>query len=90
MLSRYRAEWIAYVNSRWARWIFLASSAAIVVASYVFWAMLGFGSEGGTGSGAKVIGILSLVIAVPVIIVFNLALALLWALGASLIRSRAS
>jgi hypothetical protein len=41
--------------------------------------MLGFGSERGTGSGAKVILILSLAIAVPSIIVFNLALALIWA-----------
>lgn len=90
MLETFRAEWIAYVNSRWARWIFVGSSVAIIVASFVFWVYLGFGSESGTGSGAKVVGILSFLIAIPVILIFNLALALLWSLAAALFRSVAS
>lgn len=79
MLETFRAELSAYANSSWGRRIFFWSSLAIIVAAYVGWAMLGFGSEGGTGSGAKLIAILVLVIAIPVALVLNLALALIWA-----------
>lgn len=89
MFETYRKELSAYTNSRWARQIFLWSSILLFIGSFVFWTGLGFGNQnGGSGTaGAKVATILSLVIAVPAILVFNVAVALIWAFVQTAIRS---
>lgn len=89
MLANYRAALADYFNSRWAWRIFIASSVALFIGSFVFWSMLGFGNHnGGSGTaGGKVIMILSLVLAVPAIIVVNALVALLWAAALTLVRS---
>jgi len=89
MLAGYRAALADYFNSRWAWRVFIASSVALFIGSFVFFSMLGFGNHGGgTGtSGAKVIMILSLVLAVPAIIVVNALVALLWAATLTIVRS---
>jgi hypothetical protein len=89
MLAKFRAALAAYFNSRWAWRIFVASSMALLICSFVSFSMLGFGNHGGGSgtSGAKVVMILSLVLAVPAIIVVNALVALLWAAALTLARS---
>jgi len=81
MLATFRAELTAYINSTWGWRIFGWSALAIVVASLALVMFLGFGSHnGGSGTaGTKVAVILSLVLAVPVTLVANVAIALVWA-----------
>lgn len=89
MLAGYRAALKEYFNSRWAWRIFVASSVALIIGSFVLFSMLGFGNHGGgTGTaGAKVIMVLSLVLAVPAIIVVNALVALVWAAALTIARS---
>ena len=50
MLAGYRAALKEYFNSRWAWRIFVASSVALIIGSFVLFSMLGFGNHGG-GTG---------------------------------------
>lgn len=81
MLATFRTELTAYLNSTWGWRIFGWSAVAIIVASLALVLFLGFGSHnGGSGTaGTKVAVILSLVVAVPAILLVNLAIALIWA-----------
>jgi hypothetical protein len=89
MLAKFRAALAAYFNSRWAWRIFVVTSIALLIGSFVVFSMLGFGNHnGGSGTaGAQVIMILSLVLAVPAIIVVNALVALLWAAALTIARS---
>jgi hypothetical protein len=89
MLASYRAALADYFNSRWAWRIFIVTSIALFIGSFVLFSMLGFGNHtGGSGTaGGKVIMILSLVLAVPAIIVTNALVALLWAAALAIARS---
>ena len=81
MLDTFRAELTAYINSVWARRIFVWSAIAILGASLALVLMVGFGSHnGGSGTaGTKVATILTLVVALPAILLLNLVIALVWA-----------
>jgi hypothetical protein len=82
MLETFRNELFAYFNSTWGRRLVVWLSLAICIASLAFVIMLGFGNNnGGSGTaGGKVAAILSLILAIPAIIVLNLAVAAIYAL----------
>lgn len=84
MLGSFRDNLLAYANSRWGRRIFVWSSAGIVAAAVLYVATLGIGSETGTGAASsKFAFVLALAVALPALILFNLALALVWAAAAT-------
>lgn len=87
MLDTFRAALRVYANSRWGWRILGWSSIVFIVLGIGFWLMLGFGSSSGTGAGGMVLTILALILAVPAIIVFNVALAVIWALVRTLVHS---
>lgn len=85
MLKSLHKNLLVYANSRWGRRIFVWSSVAIFVGAIAYVSILGAGSETNSGAASeKFQVILAAVIAVPALIVFNLAVALLWAIGATI------
>ena len=83
MLATFRAELKRYAGQPWAVQLLIWSFIAFAIAGVVFWSALGFGNQnGGSGTtGAKVGFFLGLVVAVPATIVFNLLVAVIWALA---------
>lgn len=85
-MRTFRDKLLQYANSWWGQRIFIWSSVAILVAAIVFVTYLGVGIEGGGGAASsKFVSFLTFLLAIPSIIVFNLALALAWAIAASIV-----
>jgi hypothetical protein len=87
MLRTFHDALLEYANSRWGRRIFVWSSVLIVLAAIVLSASLGI--DRGTGSAAvssRFATLVVMVVAVPALAVFNVALALIWATGRTVAR----
>ncbi|MGE0613906.1 MAG: hypothetical protein AB7O70_16320 [Hyphomicrobiales bacterium] len=82
MPAGFRDNLRAYANARLGRRVFVWSSLAILLGAAAFVVGLGVGGETGSGAASsKFVMVLTFLLAIPALVLFNLALALLWAAG---------
>mgnify|MGYP000616258982 CR=1 FL=1 len=88
MLNTFGKNFSSYGKSRWGKQIFIWSSVVIFMGAVGYAVYLGLGSETGHGAASqKFLTVVAVVLAVPALIVFNVAMALLWAIVSTLVNA---
>lgn len=87
MLKTFRDRMLEYPNHCWGQKIFIWSSVAILLGTVAYAVSLGLGNETGSGvASSKFVMLISLLLAIPALIGFHLAVALAWAIVSTIVR----